>query len=280
MSDSAPACKYFTFSTQMVHSCSHCSTQSKGFETVSNIGNLLRKKPRICENNARPSSKMLVGKSNAMMTGGYSSKTQLCMKFRTGQCSHGSKCLSAHAVCDLRKALPKLRRVLANEDKNPCRMFNSGNGCTYGNKCRFLHVGPENFKKHLGQYCESSAISIGTTGTASSGVHKKGFKKTRLCNNWELTGGCPYGKVCHFAHGQQELEKSDGNIALASGIVPTEASKSLLMGKDDIGSNHKHEAQAKHCMFKWKAIKKIRGIYADWIEDMHLLHSSLDRVEN
>lgn len=77
-----------------------------------------------------------------------------------------------------------------------------------------------------------------------------------------------------------ELEKSDGSIALASGIVPTKASNSLLMGKDGIGSNHKHEAQATHCMFKWKALKKTRGIYADWIEDMHLLHSSLNEVEN
>ncbi|KAF9685269.1 hypothetical protein SADUNF_Sadunf03G0037100 [Salix dunnii] len=240
MSDSTPACKYFTFSTQMVHSCSQCSTQSKGFEAVFNIEDPLMKKPKICENNAGPSSKMLAGKNSVMMTGGGSFKTQLCMKFRTGHCSHGSNCRLAHAVCDLRKAL-----VLVNEDKNLCRMLNSGNGCTYGNKCRFLHVGPENFKKHLGQYCESSAISIGTTGTASSGVYKKGFKKTRLCNNWEMTGGCAYGKVCRFAHGKQELEKSDGNIALASGIVPTKASKSLLMGKDDIGSNPKHEAQAK-----------------------------------
>lgn len=280
MSDSTPACKYFTFSTQMVHSRSQCSTQSKGFETVFNIEDPLMKKPKICENNAGPGSKMLAGKSNVMMTGGGGFKAQLCMKFRTGHCSHGSKCRFAHAVCDLRKTLPKLRRVLVNEDKNLCRMLNSGNGCTYGNKCRFLHVGPENFKKHLGQYCESSVISIGTTGTASSGVYKKGFKKARLCNNWEMTGGCPYGKVCHFAHGQQELEKSDGNIALASGIVPTKASKSLLMGIDDIGSNPKHEAQAKHCMIKWKAIKKIRGIYADWIEDMHLLHISLDKVES
>ncbi|KAL3598592.1 hypothetical protein D5086_006510 [Populus alba] len=275
MSDSAPSCKYFTFSTQMVHSGSQCSTQSKGFGIVSNIGDPLRKKPRFCENNAGPSSKMLVGKSNAMMTGGGSFKTQLCMKFRTGHCNHGSKCLFAHAVCDLRKALPNLRRVVFNEDKNLCRMFNSGKGCTYGNTCRFLHVVPEIFQKNLGQNWESSAISIGTTGTASSGGHKKGYKKTRLCNNWEMTGGCPYGEVCHFAHGQQELEKSDGNIALASGIVPIKASNSLL-----IGSNHKHEAQATHCMFKWKALKKTRGIYADWIEDMHLLHSSLNEVEN
>lgn len=218
MSDSSPSCKYFTFSTQMVHSGSQCSTQSKGFGIVSNIGDPLRKKPRICENNAGPSSKMLVGKSNAMMTGGGSFKTQLCMKFRTGHCSHGSKCLFAHAVCDLRKALPNLRRVVVNEDKNLCRMFNSGKGCTYGNKCRFLHVVPENFQKNLGQNWESSAISIGTTGTASSGGHKKGYKKTRLCNNWEMTGGCPYGKVCHFAHGQQGILVPSLTITIILGM--------------------------------------------------------------
>ncbi|CAK7356573.1 unnamed protein product [Dovyalis caffra] len=267
MSDHAPACKYFAFSGQMIQFGSRSSTQSKEFDsTVSNIGDPLSKKARIYENNAGPSPQIPVGTNNAMMTGGGSFKTQLCMKFRKGGCTHGSKCLFAHGVRDLRKALPNLQKVAVNE--HLCWMFYSGKECTYGNNCRFIHASPENFKKHLDQYRESSAISIG------------GFRKRRLCNNWEMTGGCPYGKVCHFAHGQEELEKSEGHTALASGIVPTKALKSLLMGKDGIGTNHKHEAQAMHCMFKWKALKKVRGIYADWIEDMRLLHSSLNELEN
>jgi hypothetical protein len=79
-------------------------------------------------------------------------------------------------------------------------------------------VVPENFQKNLGQNWESSAISIGTTGTASSGGHKKGYKKTRLCNNWEMTGGCPYGKVCHFAHGQQGILVPSLTIAIILGM--------------------------------------------------------------
>jgi hypothetical protein len=79
-------------------------------------------------------------------------------------------------------------------------------------------VVPENFQKNLGQNWESSAISIGTTGTASSGGHKKGYKKTRLCNNWEMTGGCPYGKVCHFAHGQQGILVPSLTITIILGM--------------------------------------------------------------
>lgn len=30
--------------------------------------------------------------------------------------------------------------------------------------------------------------------------------KTKLCNNWETSGQCPYGQKCHFAHGSQELQ--------------------------------------------------------------------------
>jgi hypothetical protein len=32
-------------------------------------------------------------------------------------------------------------------------------------------------------------------------VQKPSNWKTRICNKWEMTGYCPFGSKCHFAHG-------------------------------------------------------------------------------
>ncbi|KAL6960945.1 hypothetical protein U1Q18_038714 [Sarracenia purpurea var. burkii] len=36
-------------------------------------------------------------------------------------------------------------------------------------------------------------------------VYNQGMFKTELCNKWQETGQCPYGKNCQFAHGITEL---------------------------------------------------------------------------
>ncbi|KAL0381423.1 UNVERIFIED_CONTAM: Zinc finger CCCH domain-containing protein 39 [Sesamum angustifolium] len=36
-------------------------------------------------------------------------------------------------------------------------------------------------------------------------VYNQGMFKTELCNKWEETGACPYGKNCQYAHGIKEL---------------------------------------------------------------------------
>lgn len=36
-------------------------------------------------------------------------------------------------------------------------------------------------------------------------VYNQGMFKTELCNKWQLTGTCPYGDQCQFAHGIGEL---------------------------------------------------------------------------
>lgn len=51
-------------------------------------------------------------------------------------------------------------------------------------------------------------LQIGSTLKPSNG-------KTRICNKWELTGYCPFGSNCHFAHGAAELHNYGG---LDSGI--------------------------------------------------------------
>ena len=42
----------------------------------------------------------------------------------------------------------------------------------------------------------------GAAATPVSGPNAKPSNwKTRICNKWELTGYCPFGSKCHFAHG-------------------------------------------------------------------------------
>lgn len=151
---------------------------------------------------AAPNPKMPVDTSNAV-TGSF--KTQLCAKFRLGYCSYGYKCSFAHGIGELRKRLVNVQGPVVNQS-NICRMFYSRNECTYGDRCRFLHVSPDNIKRDMGYCRESSSLRIGTTGF--SGGQRSGFAssklamKKRICNKWERTGSCPYGKTCCFSHGQ------------------------------------------------------------------------------
>uniref|UniRef100_A0A7N2RE89 C3H1-type domain-containing protein n=1 Tax=Quercus lobata TaxID=97700 RepID=A0A7N2RE89_QUELO len=55
---------------------------------------------------------------------------------------------------------------------------------------------------------ESVTISLGlgahggAAATPVSGPNAKPSNwKTRICHKWELTGYCPFGSKCHFAHG-------------------------------------------------------------------------------
>ncbi|CAN1787212.1 Zinc finger CCCH domain-containing protein 39 [Linum perenne] len=97
-----------------------------------------------------------------------------------------------------------------------CKKFCNGEECPYGDRCNFLHEDP-------GRFRESAAISIGTTGGMPMMNHGNGggynvangggsdalranlmkpvYWKTRLCSKFEITGHCPFGDNCHFAHG-------------------------------------------------------------------------------
>ena len=160
-------------------------------------------------------------------------KTKLCCKFRAGTCPYVTNCNFAHSIEELRRPPPNWQEIVAQHEEEKgvssepreeyqipslgsvnfvgdsqrsykgrhCKKFYTEEGCPYGDNCTFLH--DEQSKNR-----ESVAISLGPGGyggAATSPVSGPNAKpsnwKTRICNKWELTGYCPFGSKCHFAHG-------------------------------------------------------------------------------
>ncbi|XP_010254350.1 PREDICTED: zinc finger CCCH domain-containing protein 39-like isoform X2 [Nelumbo nucifera] len=244
-------------------------------------------------------------------------KTRLCSRFKAGTCPYGSNCNFAHGIDDIRKPPPNWQEIVAahaheedraagnwDEDQRIisklklCKKFCSGEECPYGERCNFLHEDPSKFREDSGRFRESSAISIGTTGSPGgngTGVDqqevngsgnssfdvnrmnpKPVFWKTRICNKWETTGHCPF-----------ELQKYGGHTEVESGNAGTFLPKPLPNLAQDvsptstvIGATSKQQVQGKKCLLKWKGPEKISRIYADWIDDLPLAYNSPNKVES
>ncbi|XP_052170958.1 zinc finger CCCH domain-containing protein 12-like isoform X2 [Diospyros lotus] len=161
-------------------------------------------------------------------------KTKRCCKFRAGTCPYITNCNFAHSTEELRSPPSNWQEIVAAcEDERAvsseqrvafqiptlessafvgetprsykgrhCKKFYTEEGCPYGDNCTFLH--DEQSKAR-----ESVAISLGPgsgreyAGNANGSNVKPSNWKTRICNKWELTGYCPFGSKCHFAHGAQ-----------------------------------------------------------------------------
>ncbi|KAF3781614.1 Zinc finger CCCH domain-containing protein 56 [Nymphaea thermarum] len=230
-------------------------------------------------------------------------KTKLCCKFRMGSCPYSSNCNFAHGNEELRKPPPNWQEIVANAsasassgnsgndddrqnvngngggwgDRNKlriCKKFYNGEGCSYGDRCNFLHEDP-------GRSRESVAINVGlmgangpdvteTIGDSNGSNQKPAYWKTRICNKWEMTGACPFGDKCHFAHGQAELQKYGGGYTDSengcSGVVPSKVANST----EEIAPSKKwacKQSNIQNRFAKWKGPEKINRIYADWIDD-------------
>lgn len=132
-------------------------------------------------------------------------KTKLCCKFRAGTCPYvASLCHFAHSAEELRR-LPSGEtreefKIPAESGRSykgrHCKKFYSGEGCPYGESCTFVHDDASRNR-------ESFAISLGPHGYGAdvAQIVKPPNWKTRICNKWEITGYCPFGANCHFAHG-------------------------------------------------------------------------------
>jgi hypothetical protein len=107
-----------------------------------------------------------------------------------------------------------------------CKKFYTEEGCPYGDNCTFLHdeqsknresvaisLGPGGYGGGSGAGAGAGAgvgVGVGVGGGGEGGGGNAGSNavnvkpsnwKTRICNKWELTGYCPFGNKCHFAHG-------------------------------------------------------------------------------
>ncbi|KAG2326703.1 hypothetical protein Bca52824_009431 [Brassica carinata] len=216
-------------------------------------------------------------------------KTKLCCNFRAGNCPYASStCHFAHSVEDLRRP-PLTQQETRGEFKIPaesgrpykgrhCRKFYSGEGCPYGESCTFLH--DEGSRNR-----ESFAISLGPPrGGGGNVVVVAPNWKTRICNKWEMSGSCPFGTNCRFAHGASELHRFGGGLvggeegkigtssnpdtkktgqadtvaSLVSPGVPSQRASNAVTQKPN----------GVRMLRKWKGPDKISRVYGDWIDDI------------
>jgi hypothetical protein len=255
-------------------------------------------------------------------------KTKLCCKFRAGTCPYITNCNFAHSIEELRRPPPNWQEIVAAHEEERgvssepreefqipslgssnfvgesqrsykgrhCKKFFTEEGCPYGDNCTFLH--DEQSKDR-----ESVAISLGPGSggggygeCANGGSNLKPSNwKTRICNKWELTGYCPFGSKCHFAHGAQELHRYGGGLmeteARDPSSVPPEMKQGIMPSKTPADTvvaslNSAPHSDSYHIGVpsqrlsnviqrtgqrphqKWKGPDKISRIYGDWIDDI------------
>ncbi|XP_058226761.1 zinc finger CCCH domain-containing protein 39-like isoform X1 [Rhododendron vialii] len=263
------------------------------------------KKPRTSQTPVNSRIPVLFNKPNM----GIPFKNVPCLQFSRGHCTYGDNCQYSHGIVDTtQKILPQREELMSNETWNEdqiiissmklCWRFCNGEQCPFGMRCHFRHEVPAKFRKNF-------ATSTGSNGSggfsrieseqleckalvkqsldAIEVSQKPVYWKTRLCNKWGATGNCPYGISCGFAHGHAELKKVRSRTAMEFGNVSTSNmtptavlhASSTTTGN---GTSCEKKMQGKKCLLKWKAFEKISHIYADWIDDMPLVHTSLGKV--
>ncbi|CAK9144914.1 unnamed protein product [Ilex paraguariensis] len=253
-------------------------------------------------------------------------KTKLCSKFQAGTCPYISNCNFAHSIEELRRPPPNWQEIVAAHEEERgvsselreefqipsfasgfvgetqrcykgrhCKKFYTEEGCPYGDNCTFLHDEQSRAR-------ESVAISLGPgpgggqIGGGSCGSNLKPSNwKTRICNKWEMTGYCPFGSKCHFAHGSAELHRYGGGVMEGEVkdfsasldqkqgmLLPSRTSSDNtvppLTSVPHLDSYHvgvppqrlsnviPKVGQRPHQ--KWKGPDKISKIYGDWIDDI------------
>ncbi|KAE9596934.1 hypothetical protein Lal_00007428 [Lupinus albus] len=259
-------------------------------------------------------------------------KTKLCCKFRTGTCPYVTNCNFAHSNEELRRPPPNWQEIVAAQEEEKsvppveefqipslsgysgeiqrsykgrhCKKFYTEEGCPYGDSCTFLH--DENSRNR-----ESVAISLGpggyggggggsgggagSGGGGSSSNLKPSNWKTRFCNKWEMTGYCPFGNKCHFAHGAAELsthgefvegesrdtapagtpDMKHGGVSsktpadnVVTSVIPVTHSDIYHIGVPSQRPSVVIQRPGQRTHQKWKGPDKISRIYGDWIDDI------------
>ncbi|XP_004305323.1 PREDICTED: zinc finger CCCH domain-containing protein 39-like isoform X2 [Fragaria vesca subsp. vesca] len=270
MSNSRSSCQFFT----------PFLIEGKEFGAVSDIEHHQAfKKPRISE----------VGSDSTMAGRRYRwlhYKTRLCSNFKRGRCHYGEACLYAHGVEELRNTLggsQNEKGVLGRTEYGNhgicdrlklCKMFSNQGRCEYGEKCRFRHVILKRIKD------DESVITIsagGSEGSINGGYGQFGGKRS-LGLDVDTNGGSG-GR--HF--------RQHGSVAVGRGMLSNTciASESFadehavlrkLCGYTTAETKYSktytisREMQVRDGKFDWNELEKMSRIYADWIEEIPLVH--------
>ncbi|KAL3535832.1 hypothetical protein ACH5RR_004293 [Cinchona calisaya] len=197
-----------------------------------------------------------------------------------------------------------------------CKKFYNGEECPYGDKCNFLHERPTSGfgfdewpkpRTDMPKQGESSVINTGTRGSAIGNASdydqqeaskpvntnmnasraKTVVWKSKLCSKWEITGHCPFGERCHFAHGQSELNVSTAQLdgELMANSNPTQTKPVELPVFDSSPANVEVGAAITEVRRginfpRWRPKRRINTIYADWLGDQTPPRGSPDEVED
>ncbi|KAL6968962.1 hypothetical protein U1Q18_019133 [Sarracenia purpurea var. burkii] len=309
-------------------------TREASVDTISNSNYDGRQQSQTRSGSEPPSKKSRnsqSGDSRSKAIGKMFFKTKLCCKFRAGTCPYITNCNFAHSVEELRRPPPNWQEIVASHDDDHravssepreefqipslgssgfdgdtqrsykgrhCKKFYTEEGCPYGDNCTFLHDEQSRAR-------ESVAISLGpgigagygasAAATAPNPNVKPSNWKTRICNKWELTGYCPFGNKCHFAHGIQELHRYGGELMEGEGrdssSAPPDIKQGAVTSKTPADNAVAPVTSVPHPdgfhigipsqrlsnviqrtglrpHQKWKGPDKISRIYGDWIDDV------------
>lgn len=146
-------------------------------------------------------------------------RTVVCRHWLRDLCMKGKACEFLHQY-DLSK-MPLCRhgdrckvkdcpfRHISEADRLECVFYSQG-FCIHGPFCRYKHLGRDR--------ADLPAVADFTLGLSQMQAGKDGvqprrpapkpneFYKVSLCKHF-LQGECPFGDLCHFAHGEHELKK-------------------------------------------------------------------------
>ncbi|KAL3631817.1 hypothetical protein CASFOL_024801 [Castilleja foliolosa] len=129
-------------------------------------------------------------------------KSELCTLFQRGKCFYGQNCHFAHSLSEINNpmfktvAMKELHLDVKEDNKfntNECSYFSRGRDCP-----RFL----QNFDRNVKRDVNRGSLGI------NDGDYRSPFYKTRICRMWEVSGVCPFGVKCSYAHGYAELQRS------------------------------------------------------------------------
>jgi hypothetical protein len=124
-------------------------------------------------------------------------KTKMCRTFtETGVCPYEARCMFAHGVSDIRSKEMNLAAGLTTETAIRAFLASKSTGTA------------------------ARPVAADATGDARSTILAERFK-TKMCQNYEKHGSCPYEARCMFAHGDADLRTAEQNVT--DGLTTEEA---------------------------------------------------------